>query len=306
MAAVAVVRPLGAPTQNNLATNSIPCRSTEAVDKRQQRGVKPWSAPVLPGDAVPEDRLLSPRQGFSKKVSALDHLEFRVWAQRMLSADNFGVLPFTAAKLQADNLALAREPAADVLRALEKTVEVGLSVKFSHQGEAFSADPRWQEFQKIRYPRRTIYPCPSAELLRTFSAETRELFRQHHGNFPKNSGKISRTRDRSGRPDHRLTANGSSRSRSSEGESEGKPVAVEFKIADSLLDAIGKCRRLGAVPKLRDPDWWQAEIRANSGKGIDYPAHVLEVEAYLATVPANRYQDLARFLHNSFARKPKL
>jgi len=258
------------------------------------------------GGDVPDDRLLSPRQGFSKKVSALDHLEYRVWVQQMLSADNFGVLPLSAIKLQGDNPALAREPAAAITAALRHQVDLGLLVRFEHQGDEFVADPKWQDFQKVRYPRRTMYPAPPLEVL---SRSTAGLFRKHHhffakhsGNFSGNSGKVAR----SARADIRLTAtaNGSSGSSSTEGESERKP-APPFAIDASILEALGKCRRLGAVPKLREPYWWQSEMRANSGKGIDYPAHVLEAEAYLVTCPANKYRDLAQFLHNSFRRVPK-
>jgi hypothetical protein len=75
--------------------------------------------------------------------------------------------------------------------------------------------------------------------------------------------------------------------------------SVIFQIPESIEGALNKCRRLGRVPRLREPGWWQDHVRAY--RGLNYAQEVRDAEAYLATVPG-RYTDLARFLHNSLAR----
>jgi len=87
-----------------------------------------------------------------------------------------------------------------------------------------------------------------------------------------------------------LTSNGSN------GHSEAPP----FIIAASIVSALDKCARLGAEAKLRDPQWWRAEIRANPG--VDIPRELLRSEAYLASHPEKHYKRLPVFLHGWLGR----
>jgi hypothetical protein len=125
---------------------------------------------------MPADRMLHPRQGHSAKVSELSHLEYRVWLQSLLSADDFGVLRFSAVTLQADNDALAKTPAKLLDRALTRLVKIGLLFTFEHQGRIYACHPAWQDHQKIEYPRETIQPKPTADVLGKCSDPTRQLF----------------------------------------------------------------------------------------------------------------------------------
>lgn len=150
---------------------------------------------------MPDDRMLHRCQGFSSKLATLDHLAYRVWTQYLLSADDFGVCPDSPALIRGANLALAQETEDAIRCALDDIVDVGLVVRFEHQGQPYVCSLEWQDYQSIRWPRTTYYPAPSAEVLPKFSRSTSELFKKH-------SARNGAPRSTSGRASHRLTANG--------------------------------------------------------------------------------------------------
>ena len=127
---------------------------------------------------MPADRLLHARLGHSAKVSSLSDLEFRVWATYLLAADDFGVMRAEAVAFQAAHDGLSGRPARAVKRCIERLVKVGLVTAFVHQGARYLYQTDWQDFQRVRYPLRTMHPLPaSAEV----SAKTRRLWSVHPG-----------------------------------------------------------------------------------------------------------------------------
>jgi hypothetical protein len=130
---------------------------------------------------MPHDRLRSPRAGHGRKTTALTDFEYRVWDQFQLSADDFGVMPFSAYSIQAGNYNLARRNPKDIQRALERLALIGLALKFEHQGQPFLCDPTWQDFQHIKHPRKTILPKPPGDALQRSTPPTRKLFAKHPG-----------------------------------------------------------------------------------------------------------------------------
>lgn len=174
---------------------------------------------------MPADRLFHQKAGHSHKVSLLTDLEYRVWTQYLLSADDFGVMRATAVKLQADNDHLAHRPVKMILRCLEAIVKCGLVRAFDHQGAKFVYQHDWQDFQKVTWPAKTINPPIPDNLLADCSEATRLLFSVHPGakKVPaKNSGSTSEvlsensaitpeelSSTRAGAPAKRLTATGS-------------------------------------------------------------------------------------------------
>jgi len=175
---------------------------------------------------MPVDRLLHPRIGDSEKVAKLTDLEFRVWITYLLAADDFGVMPMLASKVQAVDRTLANRRRVQVDRALVVMVDVGLVNCFDHQGQLFIYSPSWQTHQRIRHPRRSHYPKPSEMDLESCDQETRALFEQHDGpmaatSSEESSGDISpesalaRARTRETANGQRLTAiaNGKSEQR---------------------------------------------------------------------------------------------
>lgn len=176
---------------------------------------------------MPDDRFIHPKLSRSVKVSGLTDLEFRVWMQEILSADDFGVLPHSAPLIRGANDALEMRGEAEIGAAINKIVDVGLRVKFNHQGKEYSADPVWQDFQRVRRPRAPLNPCPPAEILRTFSRNTIALFREHHGQCPEDLAQVVMCDDKFVSRDH--LANGSSsslvtRSSRSKGGMGGTPI----------------------------------------------------------------------------------
>jgi len=153
---------------------------------------------------VPQDRFLHPRLGHSDKVSLLTDLEFRVWVQYILSADDFGVMRKSAVTVQADNDHLANRPQKVVQRCLDALVKARLLRTFEHQQRVYVYQPDWQDFQRIGYPRGTSQPLPAPEQLVDCSPKTRELFKRHplnlHETLPKDLPKIPETFSESSPP----------------------------------------------------------------------------------------------------------
>ncbi len=186
-------------------------------------------------------------------MTSLSHLESRVWTQYVLSADDFGVMPFTPLQVQADNLALAREPIDIIQLALDRLVQVRLVGVFEHQGVRFLYQADWQDWQKIEYPRVSIRPKPASDVLKLCSVKTRKLFGKHPGGTSKPSPKVSqrfpegspsnaRARTRETANGTRLTASGK---RPKQGEPEGerriRPRAEEIERAKKWRHHVGRC-----------------------------------------------------------------
>jgi hypothetical protein len=146
---------------------------------------------------MPDERFFHKRLGHSAKVNSLTDLEFRVWAQYQLSADDCGVIRHSPIPLQADNDSLAARSPRLISRAIDQIVTVGLLLTFIHQKQKYLCQGDWQNFQHVRYPRSTVNPCPPAEILAKCTSETRGLFRIRHGEIPEvspeNFGEVPET-----------------------------------------------------------------------------------------------------------------
>ncbi len=127
---------------------------------------------------MPADRLLHARLGHSAKVSGLSDLEYRVWTTYVLAADDFGVMRAAAVAFQAAHDGLSGRPAKAVQRCIERLVKVGLVASFTHQGSRYLYQADWQDFQRVRYPLRTMHPLPDVAQV---SAKTRRLWSVHPG-----------------------------------------------------------------------------------------------------------------------------
>ena len=66
----------------------------------------------------------------------------------------------TAVAIQSRNDNLERRSARRVLKCLEAVVRSGLVKTFEHQGKTYLYQPDWQDWQKVRWPARTINPRP--------------------------------------------------------------------------------------------------------------------------------------------------
>ena len=129
---------------------------------------------------MPADRLFHPRLGHSVKVSALSDLEFRVWTTYQLAADDFGVIRASPLAVQAANDALAKRSTRVISRSLGRLVDVDLVRPFTHQRALYIYQRDWQDFQKVRFPAKTIQPLPLGDD-RDVTPKTRELWLAHPG-----------------------------------------------------------------------------------------------------------------------------
>ena len=127
---------------------------------------------------MPADRLFHARLGHSAKVSSLSDLEYRVWTTYVLAADDFGVMRADAVAFQAAHDALRERPAEQVAACVERLVDAGLVAAFEHQGARYLYQADWQDFQRVRFPGRTLHPLPAEALV---SARTRHLWSIHPG-----------------------------------------------------------------------------------------------------------------------------
>ena len=144
-------------------------------------------------------------------MTAITDFEYRVWDTYKWAADDFGVMPKSAAKLRGENDALRdQHTEEEVAAALQRLIDVDLIVEFDHQGAPFVCSLTWNEHQKIEYPRQTHLPVPPPELLQLMEVSTRQLFL----NFRGKSRKLPDIRKQSRKPaasrarDARETANG--------------------------------------------------------------------------------------------------
>ena len=79
---------------------------------------------------------------------------------------------------QAAHDALSTRPAEEIAKCIGRLVEVGLVAAFEHQGARYVYQWDWQDFQRVRFPARTLHPLPeSAEV----SARTHHLWSVHPG-----------------------------------------------------------------------------------------------------------------------------
>lgn len=111
----------------------------------------------------------------------LNDFEFRVWTQYLLSADDFGVIRYSAITLQSDNDSLHERSLGRVRKALDKLAEIGLIHTFEHQGRTYACQLDWVKFQGIEYPRATMHPKPPADLIERMEPTTQTLFKKHPG-----------------------------------------------------------------------------------------------------------------------------
>ena len=160
-------------------------------------------------------------------------------------------------------------------------VSCGLVTAYAVNGKMYGLFITWAKHQRIR-AKESKYPPPSSA----------DICQQMMANVPEES---------------RNRGIEESRNRESDATGSGRqlptPSSIQFRINAAILSALDRSVHLGKVPKLRDPAWWQAQVRAVGH--VDFAQELLKAEAYLVTKGPQLYRDKARFVHNWFARVPR-
>lgn len=128
---------------------------------------------------MPSYRLLHTNYRTGRRSRQLTELELITWIAYQQSADDFGVCPYSAKKLQGDDPWLGRRPTKMVQRCLETLIRVELVSTFDDDGIPYLYDPEWQDWQRIKWPSATTYPIIPDPLLEKCSTKTKELFSLH-------------------------------------------------------------------------------------------------------------------------------
>lgn len=147
-----------------------------------------------------DERKIHPSFWRDAKVCALTDLERSVFLHYIVGANDFGVMPAEVATFQANSLILKKLPARQIAAALEGVLRVGLLLAFEHEGTRYVWSRKWQDYQGIRWPRKTAWPAPAD--LTAASPKTRAAFRTHAeklrcgcsdtaDGLPESSGEIS-------------------------------------------------------------------------------------------------------------------
>lgn len=121
-------------------------------------------------------RLIYRGAGTGDRISELDHLEFRVWVQYQLTADDYGICPAEAVKLQGDNVSLQNESQRRIQTAIERLVEVGLCGVFHDGRRRYLYQADWQDRQRLRHFTATDHPTLPDEALARCTSKTRSIF----------------------------------------------------------------------------------------------------------------------------------
>jgi hypothetical protein len=249
---------------------------------------------------MPDDRFIHPRLRMSQKVSALSDLEFRVWVDYILAANDYGVMSDNPAVLRGGNTALAVHPELDLRNALDNIVATGLLVRFEHQGQSFLCDPVWQDYQKVTFPRGTFLPAPKTdEIMSRLSRKTARLFKERHpqwsdtSNLEPESTHEERSSSSRGRVGHRLKANGkrleaNGKRQTANGKRERKPREPRPHYVRELLTAYENAfrGRYQRKPMITSRDAKTAKEVLNSfdtDNAKALPEAIELVNAYLAS-----------------------
>jgi hypothetical protein len=189
---------------------------------------------------MPTFRLIHREASTGDRSSGLSHFGFRVWIQYQLSADDFGVCPAAAAKLQGDNEALLEEPTARVQREIEHLIEVGLVGEFLDGRRRYLYQADWQDWQRIDYPSQTSLPPVPEDLFGKLSAKTRKLFTEKHPKILQTFASHARGRGAHANADANANANADANADATDGARRPRRARADGH-ADHVAEFCGWC-----------------------------------------------------------------
>lgn len=207
----------------------------------------------------------------------------------LTEADDEGRLVAEASWLRA--VILPWHPTVSVERVDQAVADLagrGLIRLYTVEGVQYAEFPSWRHHQYINRPAASILPaCPESyeHSVKANGPNTERSDLNHEGRKEgrkegtEGAGEAGGT-DCGERTDAVETGggrNGSSRS----SDTATKPPL--FRIPASVQAALDRAPILGQVARLRDPSWWQAELRANPS--VNLAEDVLRAEAWITSNP---------------------
>lgn len=229
---------------------------------------------------MPRIRTLKPEHRQHRKIGPLTDRQYRLWVGMLCDADDHGRLVAEPEQLRVTIWGYHRRvTAAHVADDLGRLHDAGLVILYRAEGVLYAAFPSWKDHQKVDHPTDSRLPEPPHEPSREFASVRGGSDRKDQGS------------DRRGSEGASLFAT------PPESSTNGHVV---FKIPAPIAAALDRCPKLGEVSVIRQPSYWQAEIRANPG--VQFAGELLKAEAYLKAHPEKHYKKLGGFLHGWLGR----
>jgi len=229
---------------------------------------------------MPRIRTLKPEHRQHRKIGPLDHITYRLWVGMILEADDEGRLVCDAEHLRVTIFGYhPKVTGALIDSSLSRLEQAGLLNLYAVGGTRYGWFPSWHDHQVIN--RSTPSKLPPYD-------DSVSI----HGDITEDSlliGKEGKGSERNGEEARTAPTL--------------MPSVIQFQIPTSVEQALSRSPILGAIPRLRDPKWWQAQVRSNGRRGVDFAAELLDAEAWLTTNPDRApRKDHAGFLHRWFKR----
>lgn len=238
-------------------------------------------------EEMPRIRSIKPEALQHRKVGRLTDREFRLWVGMLTQADDEGRLSADPDYLRV--LVFGYHPKVkerDVDAAMDRLVNFGLIRLYEVDGVRYADFPSWQDHQRISHPTPSKYPP--------------------FQNLPEDSGIIQNVLASRARAD--LIGSdliGEDRRGGAKAPSAHTPPEASsngFHIPIPILEALGRCPKLGTVERLKtDTRFWQMQVRARGQ--VDFPRELIEAESWMAANPSKAPKsDFAAFLNRWFKK----
>ena len=235
---------------------------------------------------MPRIRSLKPEHKHHRKIGPLTDRQYRLWVGLVTEADDQGRVVADPEQLRA--LVFGYQPrmrGPDVQAALEQLAATGLIRLYRMKSTQYADLPSWHDHQYVSHASDSKLPSYNDS---QNAPEDSGTFR----NVPVGSEGI-----KEGIKDQGGEAN---RDRPPEAAASA-PRRIVFHVPASVTAALDRAPILGAVDRLRRPEFWQAEVRANPG--VPYADEILKAEAWLSANPSRApRKDFPRFVHTWLGR----
>jgi hypothetical protein len=237
--------------------------------------------------------------------------QYRLWVGMITEADDDGRLVADPVWLRV--IVFGYQPkttARHVAEAMDALAGVGLIRVYRCAGVLYAQFPSWSDHQKVQHPTSSALPPPSSETcsaigyLQAKQESSGTLMSNTVGSDRIGSEGSEGREPSSGAHEAPVALPALGTDNGQPPENDPAPKDVTFHTPASVVKALGRAPILGQVQRLRDPSWWQAELRANPS--VDLAVQVLRAEAWIKSNPQRSpKKDYAGFMHNWFARETR-